>query len=96
MDEVGDATCIMHVVDSTYPHPIDHINSVEKILQDFNTSAPRLLVFNKVDQLSEEERATLREEFPLRFLYLLKDGRYEKLRLKVEEEIDAQSLGYRL
>ncbi len=55
-DELRESTLIIHLIDISYPHFPEHIESVERILLELRLDhIPRLRVFNKVDKLSFEE-----------------------------------------
>jgi len=56
LEELEDADLLLHLVDLSNPRFEEQINSVEKILADLDLARrPRLLVFNKVDQLPQFE-----------------------------------------
>jgi GTP-binding protein HflX len=60
LEELDDADLLLHVVDAADPDRDAHITAVERILGDLNLAeTPRLLVYNKVDRLLPEERASL-------------------------------------
>jgi GTPase len=60
LEEVQEAALLLHVSDISDPHRDDLDREVEKILADLNVAdRPRLRVFNKIDRLSEEERAEI-------------------------------------
>jgi len=57
LEEVVEADLLLHVIDSTSAESLQHAESVDKVLKDLgveNTS--RILVLNKIDALSEEQR----------------------------------------
>jgi GTP-binding protein HflX len=55
LDEVREADLLLHVVDISHPSFEDHIASVEKILEEINTSEkPCVMVFNKIDSYDPE------------------------------------------
>lgn len=55
--EVGHADLLLHVVDLAHPAHAAQIQTVEKVLDEILTEPiPRLLVLNKVDQLTEDDR----------------------------------------
>jgi GTP-binding protein HflX len=57
LEELQDADLLLHVVDGADPDRDAHIVAVERILKDLDLSGtPRLLVYNKMDRLSAEER----------------------------------------
>jgi len=65
LEEVVEADLLLHVVDATEPDPDGHIEAVEGVLESIGAVArPRLLVFNKIDAIAEEERYGLRARYP--------------------------------
>lgn len=60
LEEVQEAALILHVSDVSNPHHAELDEAVDKILSDLGVSdRPKLRVFNKVDQLTPEQRAPL-------------------------------------
>ena len=56
LEELVDASLLLHVVDLSNPRFEEQIRSVDRILHDLELHAiPRLLVFNKIDLVPEEE-----------------------------------------
>lgn len=52
LEEVADASMILHVVDASSPHQAEHISEVEKVLHELGAKTiARLLVLNKIDLL---------------------------------------------
>jgi GTP-binding protein HflX len=55
LEGIEEASLILHVVDSSHPHPAEQIAAVDEVLAGLELSAtPRLLVWNKIDLLPEE------------------------------------------
>ena len=55
LDEVREADLLLHVVDISHASFEDHIDSVNKILEEIDTSdKPTLMVFNKIDAYHPE------------------------------------------
>ena len=55
LDELQEADFLLHVVDISNPHFENHIQAVEKILQELEIAhKPALLVFNKADRLPDK------------------------------------------
>ncbi len=55
LDEVREADLLLHVVDISHPNFEDHINSVNKILEEIKSlDKPSLMVFNKIDAYTHE------------------------------------------
>ncbi len=58
LEEVQEASVILHVTDVSSPHPAEQDAEVEKILKELGVEGrPRIHVLNKVDLVPEEERA---------------------------------------
>ncbi len=55
LDEVREADLLLHIVDISHPNFEDHIESVNKILDEIESiDKPTILVFNKIDAYSHE------------------------------------------
>jgi GTP-binding protein HflX len=60
LEELEDADLLIHVVDISNARFEQHISSVESIMKDLGIEGkPRILVFNKVDRVSEIERVNI-------------------------------------
>ncbi len=60
LEEVVEAALILHVTDVAIPHHAEQDSEVGKVLVELGVDGrPRLHVFNKIDLISPEERATL-------------------------------------
>lgn len=56
LDEVREADLLLHVVDISHPQFEDHINAVNKILDEIKSAdKPTLMVFNKIDAYTAQE-----------------------------------------
>lgn len=56
LDEVREADLLLHVVDISHPQFEDHINAVNKILDEIESAdKPTLMVFNKIDAYTSED-----------------------------------------
>ena len=64
--EAIEADVLLHVTDAADPDFRRHLNAVDAVLDEILTEPrpPRIMVFNKADQLSEDALAVLRVEFP--------------------------------
>jgi len=66
LDEVREADLLVHVVDISHPNFEDHIEAVNKVLEEIDSDKkPSLLVFNKIDQyvpeqIEEDDLVTIR------------------------------------
>jgi GTP-binding protein HflX len=64
LEELEDADLLVHLVDASNPRLEQHIASVERILSELKLSdKKRLLVFNKIDRVTEEEAENLALRF---------------------------------
>jgi len=60
LEELGDADLLIHMVDASNLRFEQHMESVENILRQLGVEEkPRLLVFNKIDRLADEEAKNL-------------------------------------
>jgi GTP-binding protein HflX len=60
LEEVQEASLLLHVTDISSPHHAEQDAEVDKVLADLGVSdRPRLLVCNKIDRLSKDEMAAL-------------------------------------
>ncbi len=66
LEEVGQADVIVHVVDAAHPDPLGQIQAVHSVFEtiDGARDIPELIVFNKVDLASSEQRAFVRSLVP--------------------------------
>ena len=61
LEEVGHADLIVHVVDAAHPDPAGQIATVRDVIGEVGArDIPELVVFNKADLISPEERLVLR------------------------------------
>jgi GTP-binding protein HflX len=63
LEELDDASLLLHVVDASDPSRDEQVEAVERILEGLDLlGKPRLMVWNKVDRLPVEEVAALQRE----------------------------------
>ena len=63
LEELGDADLLLHLVDAADPAHEQQMASVERILKDLDLAeTPRLVVWNKIDLLPEDERQRLLDD----------------------------------
>lgn len=89
------ADLILHVVDSSSSFYREKIQTAEEILQTLQVEAPVLLMFNKIDLLSEEDLLLLKAEYPQAFfisaqkeegLLLLKEELKKRAKLFLQQQ----------
>lgn len=65
LEEVVQADLLVHVVDISHPQAQEQIDAVNTVLLEIGAAEkPVLMVFNKIDQLSGEVSAVMREKYP--------------------------------
>ena len=85
LEELEDADLLLHVVDLSNPRFEQQIISVEKILSDLDLGMiPRLLIFNKTDQVLDAEIAPLCRRFDAIPVSALNRKTFETLMLEME------------
>ena len=73
LEEAAEADLLLHVVDAADPALRDHMTVTRTVLGEVGADAPALIVLNKVDKLTAEERANLELAFPDAVLMSAKD-----------------------
>ncbi len=89
LEEIRQADIILHLIDSSQDNIEERIQIVKDVLQDIEVkSKTSLLVFNKIDLLSENKRNFLESSYPEAYFISARQGRgIEALLLKLEEII---------
>jgi GTP-binding protein HflX len=65
LEEISEATMLIHVVDVTHQNATEQVITVNETLEDLGVdNRPVLFAMNKIDRLSEDERARLPEVAP--------------------------------
>ncbi|MBL6681027.1 MAG: GTPase HflX [Flavobacteriaceae bacterium] len=61
LNEITESDLVLHIVDISHPNYEDHIESVNVILDQIKCSEkPSLMIFNKIDKISNEELESLK------------------------------------
>ncbi|TFB56031.1 GTPase HflX [Cryobacterium tagatosivorans] len=61
LEEVADADVIVHVVDASHPDPVSQLATVRDVIGEVGArDIPELVVFNKSDLITEDDRLVLR------------------------------------
>ncbi|MFZ8501882.1 GTPase HflX, partial [Staphylococcus aureus] len=61
LEEVGGADVILHVVDGSHPDPAAQLSTVRDVMGDVDADfGHEIVVFNKADLLSPDDRLVLR------------------------------------
>jgi GTP-binding protein HflX len=86
LEEVQEASLILHVADVANPHHPEQDAEVEKVLAELGVAdRPRLHVFNKLDLLSLEEAAALRNGNGNVFVSALTGAGLDELLRRIDE-----------
>ncbi|MEO8679747.1 MAG: GTPase HflX [Vicinamibacterales bacterium] len=65
LEETADADLVLHVIDAANPERERHVAAVTRVLEEVGALVvPRIEVYNKVDQLSQDERRRVQEADP--------------------------------
>ncbi|MGE3276294.1 MAG: GTPase HflX [Vicinamibacterales bacterium] len=65
LEETAEADLVLHVIDAANPERERHVAAVLRVLAEVGaTEVPRIEVFNKVDQITADERRRLQEADP--------------------------------
>jgi GTP-binding protein HflX len=75
LEEAADADLLLHVIDASHPDRERMIAAVMRVLENVEAlHVPRLEVYNKIDQLPEDERAALERATPGRVCISARTG----------------------
>jgi len=90
LNEITESDLVLHVVDISHPNYEDHIESVNIILDQIKCSEkPSLMVFNKIDKISNEELESLK--FSLNgnreYISAFKKIKIDSLKKKIYSEV---------
>ncbi|PJZ68329.1 GTPase HflX [Leptospira perolatii] len=94
LEELGDSDLLLHVVDVSNPEYQLQMEAVESILEDLGLSdIPRILVYNKIDNLPEEARSEILREVDPETVYVsaVKGFGLDVLLGRIEERIYSES-----
>ena len=87
LNEITESDFILHIVDISHPNYDDHIESVNLILEQIKcTNKPTMIVFNKMDILSNEELENFK----------FKDYKKSNLFISAQKKINLDKLKKRL
>ncbi|OGW36386.1 MAG: GTPase HflX [Nitrospirae bacterium RBG_13_39_12] len=93
LEELEDADLLLHIVDSSNPRFEQHIESVEKVLQELHLyEKPRILVFNKIDRINNEEAWNLALRYDAVAISAIDPSTFKPLLQAIEKQIWASKL----
>ncbi|OAG27389.1 GTPase HflX [Thermodesulfatator autotrophicus] len=84
LEELYEADLLLHLVDASSPYFEEHIQAVEKIIEEMKLEhIPRLLVFNKIDLLDTFEVEALKRRYQAEAISALNKETFKPLLEKV-------------
>jgi GTP-binding protein HflX len=88
LEELEDADLLLHLVDASTPRFEQQIESVEKILEDLHLSEKKkLLVFNKIDKLTNEEAQNLAFRYSAVAISALDSSTFQTMLNAIKERV---------
>lgn len=88
LEELEDADLLLHLVDASTPRFEQQIESVEKILEELHLSEKKkLLVFNKIDKLTNEEAQNLAFRYGAVAISALDSSTFQPMLNAIEERV---------
>ncbi|MFS0793452.1 GTPase HflX [Microbacterium sp. 1P10AE] len=89
LEEVGGADVILHVVDASHPDPAAQLSTVRDVMGDVNADfGHEIVVFNKADLLSPDDRLVLRGLAPAALFVSSRTGEgIDELRATIEDAL---------
>jgi len=76
LEETADADLVLHVIDASNPERERHVAAVTRVLAEVGAlEVPRVEVYNKIDQLSADERRRIQEADPSSLLISAHTGK---------------------
>lgn len=95
LEEVADADLILHVIDASHEHFVEHEKTVHRLLKDLHADRiPRIHVYNKKDLVTARILPFSSEESL--FISAFDDGDIQRLLAVIKEKIVAQFVPYQL
>lgn len=93
LEELEDADLLVHLVDASNPRFEQQIDSVENILRELQLhEKPRILVFNKIDKIPDEETRNLAMRYHAVALCARNPSTFRPLLSAIEEKIWSEKL----
>ncbi|GAA1528872.1 GTP-binding protein HflX [Microbacterium ginsengiterrae] len=89
LEEVADADIVLHVVDASHPDPAGQLQTVRDVMGDVGArDLPEIVVFNKSDLISEDDRLVLQGLEPKAHFVSPRSGEgIEELRAVIDEAL---------
>jgi GTPase len=75
LEEIANASVVLHVVDASDPDPLAQISTVHEVIAEVDAAAiPEILVINKIDLATQTQIITLRARYPRAMLVSARTG----------------------
>ena len=89
LEEVGESDIVLHVVDGAHPDPSGQLQTVRDVIGDVGgRDLPEIVVFNKADLLTDDDRLVLQGLEPRAHFVSSRTGEgIEQLRIAIEEAL---------
>ena len=88
LEVAKDADLLLHVVDAASAFPEKHIKTVHEILEQIETTAKEIIVFNKIDKIEPFALTSLKERYPQAlFISAINNSGIEEILKKVSNFI---------
>lgn len=89
LEEVADADIVLHVVDGSHPDPAGQLQTVRDVMGDVGArELPEIVVFNKADLISDDERLVLQGLEPQAHFVSSRSGEgIEELRAAIDDAL---------
>lgn len=95
LEELEDADLLLHLVDISNPRFEQHIESVDNILHELHLlEKTRLLIFNKIDKVNEEEVQNLASRYNAVAISAIDTSKFKPLLKAIEDLIWDSKLAY--
>src|SRR5690606_19102268 len=89
LEEVGEADVVLHVVDASHPDPAGQLQTVRDVMGDVGVrDMPEIVVFNKADLVTDDERLALRGLEPAAHFVSSRSGEgIDELRAAIDDAL---------
>ncbi|WP_460802177.1 GTPase HflX [Microbacterium sp. GXF6406] len=89
LEEVGESDIVLHVVDGAHPDPSGQLQTVRDVIGDVGgRDLPEIVVFNKADLLTDDDRLVLQGLEPRAHFVSSRTGEgIEQLRIAIEDAL---------
>ncbi len=90
LEDSIESKVLLHVIDASDPFVQERIDTVHQVLDDIGATQPKILVFNKIDKITEDQLNDLKERYkeddPL-WISVYEEKWFEKLIQRVSQSV---------